>query len=78
MIPDTLVFPQFFPGDEPLMQPLAIAQAAMKLIPLTLPPQKAAEFARLTALAEQCRSFTLFLPQSGENPELIRRLLLTI
>ena len=78
MIPDTLVFPQFFPGDEPLMQPLSVAQAAMKLIPLTLPPQKAAEFARLTALAEQCRSFTLFLPQSGENPELIRRLLLTI
>ncbi len=78
MIPDTLIFPQFFPGDEPLMQPLSIAQAVMKLIPLTLPPQKAGEFARLTALAEQCRSFTLFLPQSSENPESIRRLLLNI
>jgi|GEM_PF-1806861 len=78
MIPDTLVFPQFFPGDEPLLQPLPIAQAAMKLIPLTLPPQKAAEFARLTALAEQCRCFVLYLPQSGENPELIKKLLIAI
>jgi len=78
LIPDTLIFPQFQPVEIPALQAITAAQAVMLLIPLTLPPQDSAAFARLTALAEQGRCFILHLPQAEEKPEQTKQLLCSI
>jgi hypothetical protein len=75
MIPELLIFPSFKTGNNPEIEEIPPAQAVMKLVPLTLPPQKNQDLNILIELAQQSRSFDLGLPSVAENPQAIKEIL---
>lgn len=75
MLPDIVVFPELGNVDKPSIKELTPSEAAIRLLPLTLPPQTIKDFSLIAKLGQQCKSVLLTLPSAGEIQEKTHQIL---